>query len=67
MKLNRLALISAIISSSAGAFEICKIGDEYNVLDSESFHQIRQKITMHLVMALPLKTFFHRRRNTLST
>ncbi|PML56439.1 hypothetical protein [Vibrio lentus] len=43
MKLNRLALISAIISSSAGAFEICKIGDEYNVLDSESFHQIRQK------------------------
>ena len=43
MKLNRLALISAMISSSAGAFEICKIGDEYNVLDSESFHQIRQK------------------------
>ncbi|RLQ18719.1 hypothetical protein [Vibrio sp. SBT000027] len=43
MKLNRLALISAIISSSAGAFEICKIGDEYNVLDSEGFHQIRKK------------------------
>ncbi|MCC4859255.1 hypothetical protein [Vibrio splendidus] len=43
MKLKRLALISAMISSSAGAFEICKIGDEYNVLDSESFHQIRKK------------------------
>ncbi|PMG47554.1 hypothetical protein BCU90_12010 [Vibrio lentus] len=43
MKLNRLALISAMISSSAGAFEICKIGDEYNVLDSEVFHQIRKK------------------------
>lgn len=43
MKLKRLALISAMISSSAGAFEICKIGDEYNVLDSESYHQIRQK------------------------
>lgn len=43
MKLNKLALISAIISSSAGAFEICKIGDEYNVLDSEGFHQIRKK------------------------
>ncbi|MDH5885818.1 hypothetical protein [Vibrio splendidus] len=43
MKLNRLALISAMISSSAGAFEICEIGDEYNVLDNERFHQIRQK------------------------
>ncbi|PTP76328.1 hypothetical protein [Vibrio splendidus] len=43
MKLNRLALISAMISSSASAFEICEIGDEYNVLDNERFHQIRQK------------------------
>ncbi|MEZ8778068.1 hypothetical protein AB6D85_10660 [Vibrio splendidus] len=43
MKLNRLALISTMISSSAGAFEICEIGDEYNVLDNERFHQIRQK------------------------
>ncbi|MFA0547600.1 hypothetical protein A145_07760 [Vibrio splendidus 5S-101] len=43
MKLNRLALISTIISSSAGAFEICEIGDEYNVLDNERFHQIRRK------------------------
>ncbi|MFS1504233.1 hypothetical protein BCU13_012570 [Vibrio lentus] len=43
MKLKRLALITAMISSNVNAFQVCNIGDEYNVLDSESFHQIRQK------------------------
>lgn len=67
MKLKRLALITAMISSNVNAFQVCNIGDEYNVLDSESFHQIRQKTMMPSVKVLLLKTCFHQRQSTLST
>lgn len=42
MKLRKLVLACAIASPCVSAFEVCNIGDEYNVLDRESFHDIRK-------------------------
>lgn len=42
MKLRKLVLVCAIASPCVNAFEVCNIGDEYNVLDRESFHDIRK-------------------------
>ena len=42
MKLRKLVLACAIVSPCVSAFEVCNIGDEYNVLDRESFHDIRK-------------------------
>ncbi|EDP60220.1 hypothetical protein [Vibrio sp. AND4] len=42
MKLKKLVLACAIASPYVSAFQVCDIGEEYNVLDSESFHDIRK-------------------------
>ena len=42
MKLPKLVLTCAIASSCVNAFEVCNIGDEYKVLDRETFHNVRK-------------------------
>ncbi|PSV20994.1 hypothetical protein C0W44_10760 [Photobacterium leiognathi subsp. mandapamensis] len=42
MKLKKWALACAMISPSVDALEVCNIGDEYNVVTRENFHEIRK-------------------------
>ncbi|MBF4377112.1 hypothetical protein EAY46_29495, partial [Vibrio anguillarum] len=42
MKLPKLLLVSAFFTTSTTAFEICRIGDEINILDNDSMRALRK-------------------------
>ena len=42
MKFRQLALICAMASPYANAFQVCNIGEEYGVLEGEGLHQLRK-------------------------
>ena len=43
MKLNNLMLVCSLLSTGASALELCRVGDEINVLDKESFNNLSKK------------------------
>lgn len=67
MKLRKLVLVCAIASPCVNAFEVCNIGDEYNVLDRESFHDIRKSNYRNFSEDLTPEDLFCLRQNTMLT
>ncbi|MBD1569773.1 hypothetical protein [Aliivibrio sp. S10_S31] len=43
MKLNNLMLVCSLLSTGTSALELCRIGEEINVLDKESFNNLSEK------------------------